>query len=92
MANQRDKNKRILGVYLERETYQQLNKLAIRKKTNLADLVRTHVVKLVEDIRLTPEEKSVIKKEQQQFEARQKSKLAKARSLQNRLDRYKKDL
>jgi hypothetical protein len=92
MANQRDKNKRILGVYLERETYQRLTKLAARKKTNVADLVRTHVGKIVEDVVLTPQERADIKKEQLDFEKKQKAKLAKERSLQNRLDRYKKDL
>ena len=92
MANQRDKNKRILGVYLERETYQRLAKLAARKKTNVADLVRTHVGKIVEGVHLTPEEKAAIKKERTQFEAKQKAKLTKERSLQSRLDRYKKNL
>jgi len=92
MANQRDKNKRILGVYLERETYQRLAKLAVRKKTNVADLIRTHVGDLVKGVQLTPEEKLAIKKERQQFEAQQKAKLAKERSLQSRLDKYKQSL
>jgi hypothetical protein len=92
MANQRDKNKRILGVYLERETYQRLTKLAVRKKTNVADLVRSHLGKIVEDVVLSPQERAEIKKEQLDFEKKQKAKLAKERSLQNRLDRYKKDL
>lgn len=92
MANQRDKNKRILGVYLERETYQRLAKLAVRKKTNVADLVRTHLGKMVEDVILSPQERADIKKEQSDFEKRQKAKLAKERTLQNRLERYKRTL
>jgi hypothetical protein len=92
MANQRDKNKRILGVYLDRETYYQLAKLAKRKKTNVADVVRTHVEKIVEGVTLSSEEKAAIKKERQGFEAKQKAILAKKRTFQNRLERYKKDL
>jgi predicted DNA-binding protein len=92
MANQRDKNKRILGVYLDRETYQRLTKLAQRKKTNVADIVRTHVEKITEDVTLSPQERAEVKKERQDFEAKQKAKLSKERTLQNRLERYKKTL
>jgi predicted DNA-binding protein len=92
MANQRDKNKRILGVYLDRETYQRLTKLAQRKKTNVADIVRTHVEKITEDVVLSPQERAEIKKERIDFEKKQQAKLAKERTLQNRLDRYKKDI
>lgn len=92
MANQRDKNKRILGVYLDRETYHRLTKLALRKKTNVADVIRTHVEKMVEDVTLSPQERAEIKKEQHDFEKKQKAKLAKQRTLQNRLERYKKTL
>jgi predicted DNA-binding protein len=92
MANQRDKNKRILGVYLDRETYQRLTKLAQRKKTNVADIVRTHVEKITEDVTLSPQERAEIKKERQEFEAKQKTKLSKERTLQKRLERYKQNL
>lgn len=92
MANQRDKNKRILGVYLERETYHQLTKFAKRKKTNVADIVRTHIEQMVDGVTLSPQERAEIKKEQHEFNARQKERLAKERSLQNRLERYKKNL
>jgi predicted DNA-binding protein len=92
MANQRDKNKRILGVYLDRETYLRLTKLAQRKSTNVADIVRTHVEKITEDVILSPQERAEIKKERHDFEKKQKAKLAKERSLQNRLERYKKNL
>jgi predicted DNA-binding protein len=92
MANQRDKNKRILGVYLDRETYHRLTKLAQRKKTNVADIVRTHVEKITEDVVLSPQERAEIKKERLDFEKKQQAKLAKERTLQNRLDRYKKSI
>jgi hypothetical protein len=43
-------------------------------------------------VTLSPQERAEIKKERQDFEAKQKAKLSKERTLQNRLERYKKTL
>lgn len=90
MANQRDKNKRILGVYLDRDVYQRLVKLATRKKTTVADLTRTQVERMVENVILTPEEKQRIKNERLEFEAKQKATLAKKRSFTSRMESMRK--
>lgn len=92
MANQRDKNKRLLGVYLDREVYLRLNKLAQQKKTNVADLCRTHVERMVEKVILSPEDKKRIKEERAAFEARQKALLAKKRSFKSRMGDMRKKL
>lgn len=85
MANQRHKNKRLLGVYIEREVYLRLNKLAQQKKTNVADLCRTQVERMVEKVVLSPEDKKRIKEERAAFVARQKATLAKKRSFKSRM-------
>ena len=92
MANQRDKNKRLLGVYLDREVYLRLSKLAQRKKTNVADLCRTHVEHMVEKVVLTPEDRKRVKEERAAFEARQKALLAKKRSFKSRMGDMRKKL
>lgn len=92
MANQRDKNKRLLGVYIEREVYLRLNKLARQKKTNVADLCRLQVERMVEKVVLSPEDKKRIKEERAAFEARQKAMLAKKRSFKSRMDQMRRKL
>jgi predicted anti-sigma-YlaC factor YlaD len=92
MANQRDKNKRILGVYLDRETYQRLGKLARSKKTTVADLTRMHVERMVEKVILTPEDKKRIKEERAQAEAKQKAALAKKRTFNSRMEQMRQKL
>ena len=85
MANQRDINKKILGVYVDREIYQRVTKLARTKRTNVAELIRTHIERMVEGVQLTAEEKRQIKQERQKFEAKQKATLAKKRTFPARL-------
>lgn len=85
MANQRDKNKRILGVYLERDTYLRLSKLAAEKKTTVADLTRMQIERIVQSVELSPEEKLKIKKDRIEFDKRQKAALAKKRTFQTRM-------
>lgn len=92
MANQRDKNKRLLGVYLDREVYLRLNKLARQKKTNVADLCRAQVERMTENVILSPEDKKRIKEERAAFEARQKVLLAKKRTFKSRMEGMRKKL
>lgn len=92
MANQRDKNKRLLGVYIERDVYLRLSKLAQQKKTNVADMCRTQVERMVEKVNLTAEDRKRIKEERAAFEARQKALLAKKRSFKNRMEEMRKKL
>lgn len=92
MANQRDRNKRILGVYMERETYQRLVKLARNKKTTVADLTRMQIERMVENVILSPEDKKRIKEERAAFEAKQKSMLAKKRSFKSRMETMRRKL
>lgn len=92
MANQRDKNKRILGVYLDREVYHRLVKLARQKKTTVADMTRTHVERMVEKVILSPEDKLRIKKERAEFEAKQKARLSKKRTFSSRMDEMRRKL
>lgn len=92
MANQRDKNKRLLGVYIEREVYLRLSKLARQKKTNVADLCRTQVERMVEKVILSPEDKKRIKEERVAFEAQQKARLAKTRSFKSRMETMRQKL
>jgi hypothetical protein len=92
MANQRDKNKRLLGVYIERDVYLRLSKLARQKKTNVADLCRTQVERMVEKVILSPEDKKRIKEESAEFDARQTARLAKKRTLKSRLEGMRRKL
>jgi len=92
MANQRDKNKKLLGVYIDRETHIRLTKLARQKKTNIADLCRTHVERMVEKVTITPEDRKRIKEERAAFEARQKAILAKKRTFGARLQQKRREL
>lgn len=92
MANQRDKNKRILGVYLERDTYHRLVKLARQKKTTVAELTRMQVERVVEGVRLSPEDKLAIKKERIEFDAKQKERLAKKRTFKSRMSEMRERL
>lgn len=92
MANQRDKNKRILGVYLERELYHRLIKMARQKKTTVAEMMRTHVERMTQNVVLTPEDKLRIKKERAEFEAKQKAALAKRRTFKSRMDDMRRKL
>ena len=92
MANQRDKNKRLLGVYIERDVYLRLSKLAQQKKTNVADLCRTHVERLGEKVILSAEDRKRIKEERIAFEARQKAALAKKRTFGARMSEMRNKL
>ena len=92
MANQRDKNKKLLGVYIDRETHTRLTKLARQKKTNIADLCRSHVERMVEQVIITPEDRKRIKEERAAFEARQKVTLAKKRTFSSRMSDMRKKL
>lgn len=92
MANQRDKNKRLLGVYIERDVYLRLSKLAQQKKTNVADLCRTHVERMVEKVTLSAEDRKRIKEERTAFETRQQAALAKKRSFGARMSDMRKKL
>lgn len=92
MANQRDTNKRILGVYVSREDHAKLAKLAARKKITLAELMRLTLVKMVENVELGPQDKARIKEEKVGATKRQAQLLAKKRTLQSRLDAYRKKL
>ena len=92
MANQRDKNKKLLGVYIDRETHIRLTKLARQKKTNIADLCRSHVERMVEKVIITPDDRKRIKEERAAFEARQKTALAKKRTFGARMSEMRKQL
>ncbi len=92
MANQRDKNKRILGVYMDREIYHRLAKLSRLKKTTVADLTRTEVQRLVKDVVLSEDEKLRIKNEKQSFILKQQTVLDRQRSFEARMDKARKDL
>lgn len=92
MANQRDTNKRILGVYVTREDHAKLTKLAARKKITVAEMMRLTLAKMVENVDLAPQEKAKIKEERVHASKRQSQLLAKRRSLQARLDAYRKKL
>jgi predicted DNA-binding protein len=92
MANQRDKNKKALGVYVEREDHRRLTKLAAQKNTTIADLIRAQVERLVSHVELTPDELSKIKKEQSEFIAHRSKKVGRTRSFSTRLQKFKEQL
>jgi predicted DNA-binding protein len=92
MANQRDKNKRILGVYMDRETYHRLSKLARAKKTTVADITRLQIERMVKDVELSVEDRTRIKKEKLEFAAKQKESLAKKRTFQARMAKVRREL
>lgn len=92
MANQRDSNKKALGVYVEREDHKRLKKLAEAKNVTIADLIRMQVERLVSDVKLSESEIAQIRAEQAQFESDQQRRQTKSRSFRERMSKYTKKL